>query len=349
MDRRYGGRAPWHDAALEIRGPAVRDLLHTFVERWDDPSPLDRRTPYRMLIQRLARMPRHPEKLPEPFPEPEQHGPHAVQVLRTYGRKLPAFPFAPQGERSIARAYGKAFSRARRLIYVEDQYLWTTLVARGLADALRRSPKLRLIVVVPRYPDSDGRVSGPPNRLGQIRATRLLQAVAPDRVGVFDLENEQGTPIYVHAKICVIDDVWFTCGSDNFNRRSWTNDSETTCAVLDGTRDGREPRDPGGLGDGARQLARDLRLRVWAEHLGRQPDDPALLDPDGALDVWRASADALDTWHAGGRHGPRPDGRVRQHRPVPVGRLTQLWADPTYRLFFDPDGRPYRMRFSKRF
>ena len=61
----------------------------------------------------------------------------------------------------------------------------------------------------------------------------LLQRVAPDRVAFFDLENAQGVPIYVHAKICVVDDVWFTCGSDNFNRRSWTNDSELTCAVLD--------------------------------------------------------------------------------------------------------------------
>ena len=48
MDPRYGDRTPWHDVALEIRGPVVGDLLRTFVERWDDPHPLDRRTPYRM-------------------------------------------------------------------------------------------------------------------------------------------------------------------------------------------------------------------------------------------------------------------------------------------------------------
>ncbi len=32
----------------------------------------------------------------------------AVQVLRTYGRKRPTYPFAPDGERSVARAYAKA-------------------------------------------------------------------------------------------------------------------------------------------------------------------------------------------------------------------------------------------------
>ena len=58
-----------------------------------------------------------------------------------------------------------------------------------------------------------------------------VRDAAPDRVAVFDLENAQGIPIYVHAKVCVIDDVWMMVGSDNLNRRSWTNDSELSCAV----------------------------------------------------------------------------------------------------------------------
>jgi phosphatidylserine/phosphatidylglycerophosphate/cardiolipin synthase-like enzyme len=344
IDPRYGPRPPWHDAALELHGPVVGDLLRTFVERWDDPHPLDRRTPHRMLVQRLERMPRHPEQLPEHFPDPPPAGPHAVQVLRTYGHKRPAYPFAPEGERSVARAYTKAFAQARSFIYVEDQYLWSEIVARGIRDALRRSGQLRVIVVVPRYPEADGAVSGPPARLGQLRAIRLLQQAAPERVGIYDLENSAGVPIYVHAKICIVDDVWLTCGSDNFNRRSWTNDSELTCAVVDATRDEREPRDLSAAGDGARRLARDLRLEVWAEHLGLSRDDPGLLDPAAAFEVWRAKAAALDAWHAGGRRGPRPAGQVRRHEPEPVSRLQALWAEPAYRIFFDPDGRPHRLR-----
>ena len=84
MDSRYGGRAPWHDAMVEIRGPAVCDVLDVFLERWSDPTPLDRRTPYRMLLQRLSRMPRQPEHIPEPFDPPPPAGSHTVQVLRTY-------------------------------------------------------------------------------------------------------------------------------------------------------------------------------------------------------------------------------------------------------------------------
>ena len=339
MDRRYGDRTPWHDAALELRGPVVGDLLRTFCERWDDGHPLDRRTPYRMIVQRLARMPRHPASLPEEFPDPPPAGPHAVQVLRTYAYKHPGYPFAPAGERSIARAYGKAFGNARRLIYLEDQYLWSELIAQGMHEALDRSPDLRVIIVVPRYPDADGVVSGPPARFGQLRAVRMLRRSAPERVGIYNLENSTGSPIYVHAKICVVDDVWFTCGSDNFNRRSWTCDSELTCAVLDPVVDDRQP-----VAEGARRLPRDLRLEVWSEHLGQSREELALLEPLKGFDLWRRTAANLDAWHADGRKGERPPGHIRPHEPQPVTRLQALWAEPLYRLIYDPDGRPRRMR-----
>lgn len=97
----------------------------------------------------------------------------------------------------------RAFSRARRLVYVEDQYFWSDVVATTLAEALRREPGLQVIAV-------------------------------------FDLENHDGTPIYVHAKVCTVDDEWMTIGSDNLNLRSWSHDSELTCAVVDP--DGRPRR-----------------------------------------------------------------------------------------------------------
>jgi phosphatidylserine/phosphatidylglycerophosphate/cardiolipin synthase-like enzyme len=339
MDARYGTQAPWHDAALELHGPIIGDLLLTFAERWDDPAPLDRRTPYRRLIQRRADMPRHPEPLPEHFPDPPSGGPHAVQVLRTYGRKRPSYPFAPDGERSIARAYTKAFGLARSLIYIEDQYLWSETITTAIAEALTRSPALQLIVVLPRFPDSDGAVMGPMNRVGQLRALRLLRHTAPERVGIFNIENAAGTPIYVHAKVCIVDDVWFTCGSDNINRRSWTNDSELTCAVIDPRRDDREPRQLDDHGDGARQLPRSIRLQLWAEHLGRRTDEPELLDPTGAVSLWSDHAARLDQWHGGGQQGPRPSGQVRHHQPAEPNIAQRTIANALYRTVADPDGR----------
>ena len=343
MDPRYGSRAPWHDLTMAVRGPAFAELLETFAERWDDPTPLDRRTPYRMVLQKRADMPRRPRPLPPRDAAPPACGDQAVQVLRTYSRKRPRFPFAPHGERSIARAYNKAFGLAHSLIYIEDQYLWSPVVARLLVAALRRAPTLHLIAVVPRFPDSDGRLTGPMNRIGQIRAITMLRAAAPDRVGVFDLENTAGTPIYVHAKTCLIDDVWFTCGSDNFNRRSWTSDSELTCAVIDARRDPREPTMLDGHGAGARVTARQLRLQLWAEHLGLAPEDPRLLTGD-LLALWTTRAAALDRWHTAGGTGARPPGQARRHDPAPVNRAQRLLAAPLYAMIADPDDRSHRQR-----
>jgi phosphatidylserine/phosphatidylglycerophosphate/cardiolipin synthase-like enzyme len=266
-----------------------------------------------------------------------------VQVLRTYPAKRPPYPFAPDGERSIARIYGKALARARSLIYVEDQYFWSEDIATLYEDALRRAPALRVIVVVPRHPDRDGTFSGPANRLGQLAMMERLTRAGGDRVAVYDLENERGTAIYVHAKTVVIDDVFAMIGSDNMNRRSWTHDSEVSIAVLDAERDERQPSDPGGLGDGARRFARDLRLRLWREHLGVTSDE-GLLDPIEGSARWRAAATALDAWHEGGGRGPRPPGRIRVHRPQPVAPWQRAWSWPLYRTIVDPDGRPLALR-----
>jgi phosphatidylserine/phosphatidylglycerophosphate/cardiolipin synthase-like enzyme len=349
LDPRYGPRPPWHDVQLEVRGPAIGDLATTFRERWEDPTPLDARTPWRRRLARRAHEPTHPDPLPPMRRDPGPAGPVDVQVLRTYPSKRPALPYAPNGERSVARAYRKALGRARRLIYLEDQYLWSEHVADVIVEALHQSPDLRLIAVVPRYPEADGRLSGPPSRLGHQTALDRVTAVGGERVAVFDLENEAGTPVYVHAKVCVVDDIWCSIGSDNFNLRSWTHDSELSCGVLDGTLDGRAPEDPGGTGDGARRFARDLRLTLWAEHLGTTADDPRLLDADEGLALWHETAAALTRWHEGGDRGPRPPGRIGPHRPGRVRWWAAWWAAPIYRLGVDPDGRPAGLRSSKRF
>jgi phosphatidylserine/phosphatidylglycerophosphate/cardiolipin synthase-like enzyme len=342
LDRRYGPRPAWHDAQLEVRGPAVADVAYTFRERWDDPVPLDHRVPWRIALRRVAREPRRPRRLPERDTPRPSGGSHTVQVLRTYPAKRPPFPFAPEGERSVARAYLKALQRARALVYVEDQYLWSPDAADALASALRRAPQLHVVVVVPRFPDRDDRFSGPPYRIGQERAIRTVQNAGGNRVAVYNLDAETGWPIYVHAKVCIIDDVWLAVGSDNLNRRSWTNDSEVSCAVIDETRDEREPRDPAGLGDGARRLARDTRLRLWHEHLGAEGDE--LVDPVTGFAALARAATALDAWHAGGRRGARPPGRLRQHHPEPVHGVIAAWARLMYRTVIDPDGRPRSLR-----
>ncbi len=343
----YGPAPPWHDAMVALRGPVVGDVETVFRERWDDPQPLTR-SPVHRVADRLRGEDRKGSPLPPQLADPAPTGTHAVQLLRTYPRRAGGYPFAPKGERSVARGYTKALSRARRLVYLEDQYLWSSEVAETFATVLREQPAMRVIAVVPHHPDQDGRFSLPPNLVGRSRALALMRAAGGDRVAVYGIENSAGTPVYVHAKVCVIDDVWATIGSDNVNRRSWTHDSELSAAVVDEQHDPLSPRDPGGLGDGARRYARGLRMQLMREHLDLPnlggADDLALQDPDVAWDAFRTSASDLQAWYDGGCGGPRPPGRLRPLQDPPLSRWTTRWATVAYHYVYDPDGRPRRLR-----
>lgn len=345
----YGPHPPWHDIQLAIRGPAVGDIETGFRERWNDPAPLTR-SPFVRLRELAHREDTHADSLPPQVRDPEPRGTHTLQVLRTYpNRLLRGYDFAPDGERSIARGYHKALRRARALIYLEDQYLWSPHVVESFAEALAANPGLRLMAVIPSVPEQDGRLSLPMNLIGRITALDRLRRAAGGRVAVYGLENHAGTPVYVHAKVCVIDDVWASVGSDNINLRSWTHDSELTCVVLDETTDPREPRDPGGLGDGARSFARNLRLELAREHLDletpRAPHAPdPLCDPVTAFDAFAAGAAELDAWHDNGHSGPRPPGRLRTYRPPSLSRTAKTFCTPLHHLLVDPDGRPFGMR-----
>jgi phosphatidylserine/phosphatidylglycerophosphate/cardiolipin synthase-like enzyme len=340
----YGDRPPWHDIQVAIRGPAVGDVEAIFRERWEDPAPLSR-NPVNQLRALIHREDTRAASLPPQLPDPGPRGSHTVQLLRTYANRRRGYSFAPNGERSIARGYLKVLREAGSLIYLEDQYLWSPQVAAPFAEALAANPGLHLIAVIPRFPDQDGRVSQPPNILGHNLALETLHRSGGDRVAVYGIENHDGTPVYVHAKACTIDDVWASVGSDNFNRRSWTHDSELSCAVLDETPDLREPRTPGGRGRHARTYARDLRLTLSREHLDRPAgDDADLCDPRSAFAAFARSAAALDAWHVGGRAGQRPPGRLRAYQTPSLSWWTRAWATPLYRCFYDPDGRPAALR-----
>jgi phosphatidylserine/phosphatidylglycerophosphate/cardiolipin synthase-like enzyme len=359
----YGPRPAWHDIQAAIEGPAVHDVETVFRERWLDPTPLSR-SPLRRLRDRLAGDDLSPDPLPPqaPPPPPVPGGTHLVQLLRTYPnlRHGRDYPFARGGERSVARGYTKALERAEQLIYVEDQYLWSTEIAATFADALRRRPGLRVIAVLPHLPDQSAPLSRIPQELGRHDAVTQLLRAGGERVALYGIENHEGRPVYVHAKVCVIDDWWATIGSDNFNRRSWTHDSEVSAVVLD-TRGGDHSA-----------YARRLRLTLGAEHLdlrlgpdafpgdvstleaGRTPDalgDEQLhevmadcLDPHGMFDAFAASAAALQEWHDNGGVGDRPPGRLRPLRRIHLSPLTRAWATPLFETVHDPDGRPRVLR-----
>ncbi|RBY85072.1 phospholipase, partial [Blastococcus sp. TF02A-30] len=92
---RFGPTPAWHDVQLRLTGPAVRDVETVFRQRWADPTRLTR-WPWHTLPDRVRGLPRAADPLPAPGPAPAPVGSRTVQLLRTYPRRRPAYPFAPQ-------------------------------------------------------------------------------------------------------------------------------------------------------------------------------------------------------------------------------------------------------------
>ena len=255
MAPEYGDTPPWHDVMAAISGPAVYDVETVFRERWEDPTRLTRHPLY-WTQDKLLRMDMSPDPLPEQAPPPPspEGATHVVQLLRTYPnlRRGRDYPFARGGERSVARGYTKAMSLARKLVYIEDQYLWGQHVGDVFTEALRRQPRPARDRGGAAVHRPGGFMARTPQMLGRARAMQQMTDAAPDRVAIYGIENHHGTPVYVHAKVCMIDDTWATIGSDNFNRRSWTHDSELSAVVVDPSRRRPQPlctpaaADPGG-------------------------------------------------------------------------------------------------------
>lgn len=237
----------WHDAGAELRGPAVADVAGHLAGRWRA-----------ITGEALA-----------PVVPPGPAGDLDVQVVRTVPERV--YPFAPRGDFRILEAYLRALRSAQRLVHLENQFLWSPELASVLAGKLREPPHpdFRLVVVLPAKPNN-----GADDTRGQLAA--LLDADAgAGRVLACTLRSRTGTdsgPLYVHAKIGIVDDAWLTIGSANLNAHSLYNDSEMNLVTCDPA------------------LARDTRLRLWAEHLER---DVAEVDGDPARvfdELWRPTA-----------------------------------------------------------
>ena len=258
---------PWHDAHTLIEGPAAGDVELNFRQRWND-------VVHRKQLDAELVVPEH--ALASPVETSS-----VVQIARTIPRETYSFPPA-DGIRGIAQLYAKAFGNAQHFIYLENQYFWLHAFtgldiaflgidnpemetnARNIGEALRRGATVA--IVLPDHPNA-GRA------FTDAGLARLKQeapeAAAEGRLQAFCLATsgmEQGSmhyrPIYVHAKVAVIDDVWATVGSGNLNNRGMRNDAEMNAAVLNPP------------------LVRGLRLMLWAEHL-------ALFDESDLFDVAR--------------------------------------------------------------
>ncbi len=241
--RPYG---PWHDAATVVDGDAARALGDLVRMRWEfatgeklsPPPPVD---------------PIWPEKL-----EPLLKGTE-VAISRTA-----AAHDGREAVLEIEALYLAVIAATRHTLYIESQYFASRRLAEAIIARLGEEDGPEIIVI---NPDSaQGWLEE--QAMGSARA-RLLDHVKKadvhDRFRLYTPVARGLTPIYVHAKVVIMDDTLMRVGSSNLNNRSMGFDTECDLSVeaVDGMEGEAE----------LRQKIVGLRTALLSEHLDVTPEE----------------------------------------------------------------------------
>jgi phosphatidylserine/phosphatidylglycerophosphate/cardiolipin synthase-like enzyme len=254
--KRPSGRAygPWHDATSCVTGEAARAIADLARLRW-----------------KLA----GGEELPA-LDVPGDGWPATLDADFTaahvgIARSLPDMPdCAPV--REVERLFLDQIAVAKRWLYCESQYFASRRIADAIARRLEEPDGPEIVIVNPLH--AQGWLE--PLAMDTARARLVTALRRRDPHGRFRLYHPYtagGEPIYVHAKITIVDDCSLRVGSANMNNRSLRLDTECD-VVIDAALQDRPVE--GRIGD--------IRNDLLAEHLGVAPDRvAALLAETGSL------------------------------------------------------------------
>jgi phospholipase D1/2 len=287
-------RSNRHDVHSLLEGPIVQQLETHFVQRWKEEKPND----YAEL----------------PAPTANYDATKTSMALQLAITKWDADQW------DIRDIYEDGVLKAKRYIYIENQYFRDARFTNALIYQLNSEADLRIILVLPLKPEEASDPITDHAVFLQHNEIERLRAEAPNRVGVYSLMRTAKMDIYVHAKVMIIDDCWATIGSANINSRSFSLDGEVNVVIR----------------DDAVPLA--LRLALWGEHF--KIDDTnrpraELGASTGFVDWWNELA-AKRTADIAARG--KSDSRVTIHTPLP-GKEIDLGAlgVPWYMRLILPD------------
>ena len=275
-DHRARAAVGWHDVSTRIEGPAVADVSAHFRMRW------------REVTGETLRPPIQPA---DDFP---RAGARTVQIVRTIPENV--YQAEPRGDFRILESYVRALRSAQSFIYLENQFLWSHEITTLLRQKLELPPRdsFRIVLVLPAKPNSGG--DDTRGALAELIAAdngrgRLLACTLYARHGSL------ADPIYVHAKVGIVDDRWLTVGSANLNEHSLFNDTEMNVVCHD------------------QDVVRSTRLRLWAEHL-ELAEKTIDSDPRAVIDAhWRPIAEE--------QLARRQAGQPLNHRLVQLPHLSR--------------------------
>lgn len=328
-DRRKVPRMPWHDVGMQVVGQPARDLARHFVQRWNYLLRIKNHT--RMMPSLLP----PPEFRPGELPKMGLTGTCEMQICRSAGPWSLGTP--GKTEKSIQNAYLKAIQLSEHFVYIENQFFITSTVVNDvnidnnignaivhrIIRAHRDGTPWKCCVMIPLLPGFTFPVDhndasavriimecqnctisrGPYSIFAQLRR----EGIDPNEyISFFSLRNwakvrgdvlttEQ---VYIHSKVCIVDDRLAIIGSANINERSQRGERDSELAavirdtdMIDCTMAGK----PYKVG----RFAHTLRIRLMREHLGIDVDsldqddlmanDP--IQPEHMASTWDPDAD----------------------------------------------------------
>ncbi|WP_375272001.1 phospholipase D-like domain-containing protein [Sphingomonas sp.] len=205
---------PWHDATTALQGPVARALGELCRTRWKIAGGVPI-TP--------------PSGVGECWPESIE--PDFTDVDVAISRSQPLHE--GQDElREIEELYLALIARAKRRIYAESQYFASRRIAEAIAERLVEPDPPEIVVINPTT--AQGWLE--PIAMDTARARLVAELQRRDHAGRFRMYHPvttDGTGIYCHAKVLVVDDDVIRIGSSNFNNRSMRLDTECDVTIAD--------------------------------------------------------------------------------------------------------------------
>lgn len=281
---RYG---PWHDATMMMEGAVAGALTELGEARW----------------RRAGGSPLPEIEAPETSLWPEGLAPQFENVEIGIARTSAKYKNFEE-VREIEALFLRQIREAKHFIYSESQYFASRKVAEAIVARLKEPNPPEFVIVHPEH--ADGWLEK--QAMDHARAELVRTIEAADGQGRFSIwtPNVGETPIYVHAKLTIVDDVILRIGSANLNNRSLGLDSE--CDVIVDSRRATNAH--------AGPAIAALRHSLLAEHLGLDESEmPGLLEEHGSM-------------HALIEERGRRDGRhLRRYRPPELGDVERALAE----------------------
>lgn len=230
---------PWHDATTALSGPVAAVVAQECRNRWE-----------RATGDRL------PEIAATPFCWPRGLNVDFEGIDVAVSRSHPQMDDQPP-VREIEQLFVDQIAGASRSIYLESQYFAARRIAEAIGARLEEPRGPEVVIINPQT--AEGWLQ--PIAMDSARA-RLVEALRKrdrhGRLAIYHPFTSGGAPIYVHAKITIIDDRMVRVGSANLNNRSMRLDTECDVTIDASRHPGR----------GIERAVVGIRNGLLAEHLG---------------------------------------------------------------------------------